>query len=170
MNKKKVLVFIMAIGIILVAVSSLCEKPFAKSFYVNLSGSMPIGVYKAIAGTDYRVGDLVVFDVPATARVVVYGRKMLPEGWPLMKYIAGLRGDSFCVEGNSLFVNEKYFATVLDYDSQGEPLSHMEGCREIGSDEFLPIATHTTQSYDGRYFGAVPLSSIRTRAAPVWTL
>ena len=166
LSYKNIIEYIFKISIVF---SFVCQSYFAKLFYINLSGSIPVGLYRTITGSEHRVGDLVVFDVPAAAQPVVYGRNILPEGWPLMKYIAALHDDIFCVHKKSLFINQKYIAAVLEYDSQGEPLSHVEGCHKIGIDEFLPISTYIPHSYDGRYFGAVPLSSIRARAAPVWT-
>lgn len=168
-SKKKVLVTIMAMGVISFAASLLCADHTKKMFYVNVSGSLPAGLYRAITVVDRRVGDLVVFEVPEKAKAVVYGRKMLPEGWPLIKRIAGLGGDTFCVRDGTLYVNEKYVAPVFECDSHGEPLAHVDGCHTVGADEFLPVSTYIPHSYDGRYFGSVPLSSIKARAAPVWT-
>jgi len=57
------------------------------SYYLNLSSSVPLGLYKIIPQGKIMTGDLVVFDPPQGARSLIYNRHWLPYSWPLIKYV-----------------------------------------------------------------------------------
>jgi conjugative transfer signal peptidase TraF len=134
-------------------------------FFLNLTGSEPRGVYlqRPFDGTLHR-GDLVFMKCPPGFEKFVYGRKWLPNGWPLLKTVRGIPGDCFCVSENDVSVEGKRFGPVFPRDRQGLQLPVIRGCRSIPPHHFLPIATGLENSFDGRYFGAVPDSLITGKA------
>lgn len=142
-----------------------------KLFYLNLSASFPRGIYRIqkFKISDIQPGVVVIFDPPPVARPLIYGRGWLPSGWPLIKYVGAVSGDTYAVEGSRFFINGKHVGQVFTGDSEGKPLSFIKGTVKVKPGEFLPVSTHISNSFDGRYFGPVSLSAIRGKATPVWT-
>ena len=136
--------------------------------FLNLTGSEPRGVYlqRPFDGA-LRRGDLVFMKCPPESEKYVYGRKWLPNGWALLKTVRGTPGDCFCVFDYGVYVEGKRLGPVFSVDRQGLPLPVIRGCRIIQANHFLPIATGNENSFDGRYFGAVPDSLIIGKAVPV---
>jgi len=59
--------------------------------------------------------------------------------------------------------------TARDHDRRGRPLPDWQGCRAIENDTVFLMNRDEPASLDGRYFGAVPVSSIVGRATPFLT-
>ena len=137
-------------------------------FFLNLTGSEPRGVYlqRPFDGTLHR-GDLVFMKCPPGFEKFVYGRKWLPDGWPLLKTVRGVPGDTFCVSETDVSVEGKRLGPVYSYDRQGLPLPVLRGCRRVPAKHFLPIATGLENSFGGRYFGAVDNSLVIGKAVPI---
>jgi len=140
-----------------------------KHHYLNLSPSVPLGLYRIVPPATLAVGDLVVFDPPQGVHRYIYGRRWLPQGWPLIKYVGALPGDTFSVENVSLYINNKYMGPVYDRDNEGNRLPRITGTHTVEPETFLPLSTHISRSFDGRYFGTIELASIKGKALPVWT-
>jgi len=141
-----------------------------KRFWVNLTESEPVGLYRldGLNGITLEVGDMVIMSIPDRYRQYVYGRKWLPAGWPLLKHVGALPGDIYCARNSLFLVNGVLVGPVYLVDSAGLPLPQLQGCREVPEGHFLPIATGVKTSFDGRYMGPVPLSMIRGVARPLW--
>ena len=141
------------------------SKPSSRRFILNLTGSEPRGIYflKPFDGALHR-GDLVFMKCPPGYEKFIYGRKWLPNGWPLLKTVRGIPGDGFCISEMDVSVEGKRLGPVYSYDRQGLPLPVLRGCRRVPAKHFLPIATGLENSFDGRYFGAVPESLITGKA------
>ncbi len=139
-------------------------------YYLNLSRSMPLGVYKFIPfNGDLKVEDLVIFDVPQQARPYVYGRGWLPKGWLLIKKVGALPGEKVTITNDSIKIRDVYVGPVFETDTEGKPLPRLRGSFIIPENHFLPIATYIQNSFDGRYFGPVSKTLIRGKAIPIVT-
>ena len=138
-----------------------------KSYYLNLSPSVPLGVYRLTSSVPLAVGDLVVFDPPEETHPFIYGRHWLPEGWPLIKYIGALQGDTYSQKDDSFFINNTYIGMVYDRDDEGRTLPKITGTHTVEPGMFLPVSPYS-RSFDGRYFGTVPVNSIKGKASPFW--
>jgi type IV secretory pathway protease TraF len=99
-------------------------------FFLNLTGSEPRGIYflKPFDGSLHR-GDLVFMKCPPGFETFVYGRKWLPNEWPLLKTVRGVPGDPFCVSETDVSVEGKRFGPVFSFDRQGLSLPILRGCR-----------------------------------------
>jgi len=156
-------------GVVFVFLSLLIKNIPQKSMYFNLSSSTPLGLYRVTSPANIKVGDLVIFYPPKGAHPFIYGRRWLPDGWPLLKSVGALEGDIYCVLDDSFFINRKYVGPVFKRDREGMVLPSPSGCHNVGRETFLPVSTHITHSFDGRYFGPVAMAAIRGKAIPVWT-
>jgi len=158
----------MTAGVALLLLSFPTSK-LQKQYYLNLSPSVPLGLYRMTPSVTLAVGDLVVFDPPQRVRTYIYGRRWLPQGWPLIKYVGALHGETYSVDENSLYINGRYVGPVYSQDDEGHPLPQITGTHTVEPGTFLPLSTHISRSFDGRYFGTVELTSIKGKALPVWT-
>ena len=111
---------------------------------------------------------MVILSIPDRFRIYTYKRKWLPAGWPLLKHVGAVPGDVFCCEGSTFSINGVPIGPVYASDSEGLPLPHLEGCRQVPAGHFLPVATGIKTSFDGRYMGPVPMSEIRGLVRPIW--
>jgi conjugative transfer signal peptidase TraF len=148
-----------------------CATLFGKRYWLNLTSSEPLGVYR-IERLERGVqrGDLVIMNVPERFKQYVYGRRWLPDGWPLLKHVGAIPGDLFCLTDSSLQINGVLIGPVYPVDSESLPLPRVEGCRQVAEGYFLPVATGLKHSFDGRYMGPVSLLEIRGLARPIWVL
>jgi conjugative transfer signal peptidase TraF len=137
-------------------------------YYLNLSNSEPWGIYRLTPFDGHLVtGELVIMEVPVQARPYVYGRGWLKEGGSLLKGIGAVPGDQVMITSGGILINQHYFGPVFKQDSQGKPLPELRGSFRIQPGYFLPLATAIPNSFDGRYFGPVPLRLIVGKAKPV---
>jgi type IV secretory pathway protease TraF len=114
-------------------------------------------------------GETILMRCPKGFEKYLYGRKWLPEGWPLFKTVGAVPGDTFCVSRELFTVQGKTVGPVYQTDREGLPLPVLRGCRAVRENHFLPVATGLKSSFDGRYFGTVPVSLIIGTARPVLT-
>lgn len=145
---------------------------------VNWSSSAPLGLYGEVRAPLSR-GSLVAVCLPA--RIGRIGRALgyLARGGcsvgasPVLKRIAGMPGDEIELSPRLLVVNGRVMNrnVVLEVDSRGRPLAHVPfGHRTLAADEVWLLGVHPERSWDSRYFGPVPLSSIVAIARPLLTL
>lgn len=140
-----------------------------KKYWLNLTESEPVGLYRLDRlDRSVRAGDMVIMSIPAQFHRYVYGRRWIPEGWPLLKHVGAVSGDLLCFRDSFFLINGIPVAPVYPVDGEGLPLPHLTGCRRVPEGYFLPVATGTKTSFDGRYMGPVSLSEILGLARPIW--
>jgi conjugative transfer signal peptidase TraF len=129
----------------------------------NGSDSSPIGLYRVTAPSNLMRGETVIAWPPPGARRLASDRRYLPSTVPLVKRVAGVRGDRICGIGASVFVNGEVAAERRGEDSLGRPLPSWTGCQALQPGEYL-LLTENGASFDGRYFGVTAASDILGRA------
>lgn len=136
-------------------------------YWLNVGSSEAIGLYRLekFSGKHVR-GEMVIMRVPPAFEQYVYGRGWLPNGWPLLKHVAAVTGDTYCI-GAAISVNGKELGPVYRADADGFPLPYRPGCRRVPKEHFLPIAVRIKSSFDGRYMGPVHISFIEGVARPI---
>lgn len=165
----KAILFMMITSIILVFAMYIVSIFTRDRYYVNLSPSLPYGLYKISAPINLKKGDIIIFAPPDHLKSYIYKRHWLPDGWPLMKQIGAMAGDNYCINKDQQFlINGRYVGPVFKYDSQGLPLPKIIGCHTVEPQTILPVATNILNSFDGRYFGTIPLNIISGKAVPIY--
>ncbi len=149
--------------------AALALGPSVPSFVWNASASAPLGLYRVEQTKGLRKGDLVLAWPPESARRLANNRGYLPESVPLTKRIAAMAGDTVCGRHSLLLINGWVAAIQLPADPQGRPLPPWTGCRVLGADEVLLLMAEVSHSFDGRYFGPIPTSSVLGKLVPIWT-
>lgn len=130
---------------------------------VNVTASLPLGLYRLCPDTPGR-GDYVSFCLEGEYAALALDRGYVgpgvcPSGLrPLLKQVAGLSGDVVKAAG----------LHILEADSLNRPLTSALRDGRIPHGMALVLAPHGG-SYDGRYFGLVPVASLQ-KVEPVFVL
>lgn len=135
----------------------------------NVSASVPLGLYVTTPVQGLRVGELVAVRPPQKLATFMASRHYLGAGVPMLKHIAALPGQSVCRRRLQIRIDGRPVTSARLADSRGRPLPGWRGCHRVTDDEVFLLNTTVSDSFDGRYFGAVPRSTVIGRAVPIWT-
>lgn len=129
-------------------------------FVLNPSPSAPVGLYVTIPG-DVREGEWVIYDTNGIDFPIDVPRY-------LVKYVCHLGEGRFQLEGKNVYLDDRLVATRQITDLRSEDLlQDVSGDIDEG-DAFLLNPVHIN-SFDSRYYGAVPRSRL-TRAVLLWEM
>ncbi|WP_136616929.1 MULTISPECIES: S26 family signal peptidase [Mesorhizobium] len=167
MRMRATIIVAMFGGAVLVAAPAWIDHP--PKLIWNASASVPVGLYRVEPVDRIGVSDIAVVMPPKPLADLLAQREYLPNGVPLLKHVLALGGTMVCRRGGSIIVYGVAFGRALERDSRGRPLPGWQGCRIIADCEVFLMNWHSADSFDGRYFGPLPLNSIIGRAVPVWT-
>lgn len=146
MNKKYL--FVSLAGCSLIGFSFLTPK----KLILNLTESVPLGLYCVQDAMVIDRGSLIVF--------------RFQERW-LIKEVAGVSGDLFCVSPSGDFsVNGKFIGKAKAKDGYGKKLARVEGCQKVAADEWVVLG-YGDRSFDSRYFGTIKSHQILGKAIRV---
>lgn len=144
----------------------------------NLTPSVPGGLYLANQNsTALSRGQIVSFFPHNAAAEHGFKRGWIKPGGAYIKRVAALAGDMVCVDAelavatNGVGEPATYtrFGPVAEADREGRPLPHeLSGCTRVPSGYFLPVGDALPNSFDGRYYGFVPVDKITARLFPLW--
>ena len=162
----KPLLLTMLIGIVAVALPQNGQRAI---FLWNASASVPTGLYAVEPIGVVGVPELVVVEPPEPLAAYLNERGYLPRGVPLLKRVFALGGDTVCREGSAIVAFDTRYEIVRELDSSGRPLPVWRGCTTLADDEVFLMNWDAADSFDSRYFGPLPLSTIIGRAVPLWT-
>lgn len=163
-------VFVIAILMLLADICHL-QLPRQDILYYNETASLPRGIYLRIPAMTIERGDIVVYDPPAAVLQVAIQRGYTQHSDArLLKRVGAVAGDAYSVgDQGSFCINGEYIGQMRQTDSLDRPLPQLpQGSYTVPDGEFLPIGD-TTRSFDGRYTGTVPLTSIRAVVIPIFT-
>ena len=136
--------------------------------YYNGSASEPTGWYLVVPWLrPLRHGDKVLLRVPPDMEAYAFGRGWMRSDEPMLKTVYGLPGDRFSIDAREIRVNGAAVGEIRASDSQGLPLPALRGDFAVPPEHILPLALNRPNSFDGRYFGAVPATLIRHRVIPL---
>lgn len=147
-------------------------------FILNLTESMPVGLYSPIQYSRAKPGDIVVFCPPEREPFVTAVRR----GYlsrsngacaitPLMKIVAAGPGDRAVISRSGIIVNGKPIPGTEQYpnDPSGRPLPRYKFDGVLKKSEYF-VTTPQKMSFDSRYFGKINENQIITKVKPILTL
>ena len=156
-----------AFATLLVATVSFVPMPVELIW--NASASTPIGLYDLAPPRDLKVGDLVAIMPPAPLADFMVGRSYIGRDVPLLKHVAALPGQRVCRFGPRVTVDGVHLADALGHDSLSRALPVWNGCRRIAKGQLFLMNSSVRDSFDGRYFGALPTRNVIGEAMPIYT-
>lgn len=156
-----------ACAVLAVAVPANSVMP--KLLLWNASASVPIGLYTLRPADNPEIADLVVVVPPEQLAAYLAERRYLALGVPLLKRVAALSGQRVCRNGMTISVDGAPLANARGRDGSDRLLPTWQGCRVLSDAEVFLVNWQAADSFDGRYVGSLPRSSIIARAVPLWT-
>jgi conjugative transfer signal peptidase TraF len=135
----------------------------------NASESVPIGLYRLRPIGRLAVTELVAVLPPEPTATFLADGNYLPRNVPMLKRVLALPGQTVCREHLTITVDQIAMGVARERDSQGRPLPIWQGCRLLADGEVFLMNWQSVNSLDGRYFGALPTTSIIGKAEPLWT-
>jgi conjugative transfer signal peptidase TraF len=166
MSRRTGTLAIAALGVGLTSIPPL-DPPF---LIWNASASVPIGLYAVAQPTGLRLADLAAVAPPEPLAKFLADRGYLPRGVPLLKHVLALSGQSVCRNSFTVTIDGTAIGEARERDSRSRPLPSWKGCRVVSADEVFLMNPRSADSFDGRYFGPLPISSVIGRAIPLWTI
>ena len=142
-------------------------KPYLRVVY-NASDSVPRGWYRIVPAHSLPVGSIVLVGLPADVSMLAAQRGYLPERIPLLKRVAAVAPQQVCSAQQHVTIDGVVVATVLAVDSLGRTLPVWQQCRALREGELFLLSTTHPASFDSRYFGPVPITSMLGVAHPLW--
>ncbi len=141
---------------------------------IQASNSMPKGLYLVFANHEpaehitYQRGEVVVFSPPSSILPFLKARHWISKNDWMMKKVMGVPGDLVCLKEHIVWINGNPVGSVLDQDREHRALPQLKFCRKLSQDEYFAMSNYIEHSFDSRYFGVIPSSSIIGKAFPLW--
>ncbi len=112
-------------------------------FVINVTESMPRGLYQIVKDDNISKNDLIIFTIPNKSE-------------QLLKKVVAVENDFVVVNSKGVYVNHTLLpnSKIFNVDSNGNPLTPHLLDQVLKPGEFLALGEHI-QSYDGRYFGII---------------
>jgi len=159
---------VISIGCVLASATVFAALPHI--FFFNTSKSLPVGLYVRIPGDEYEKGDYIVYEPDEGTKSLVrrYGWNDNPGTF--LKIVGGVAGDKYSVEESTRFftVGDKFIGIAYETDTKGHQLPQISGEFTVEEGQILPIGTDP-RSFDGRYTGTIPITSIKAKVKPLLT-
>jgi conjugative transfer signal peptidase TraF len=145
---------------------------------LNLTGSLPVGLYMEIQGVPER-GSIVLACLPLDVAVFARERGYVPRGdrcpgrtAPVGKTVMAIVGDTVTVSAIGLEVNGHPIPNSRPraFDTHGRPLTSAPvGRSVVSAGNAWLVSSYTPLSFDSRYFGAIETRSLIAVVRPLWT-
>jgi conjugative transfer signal peptidase TraF len=129
---------------------------------------VPIGLYIVGRATQLQIDDLAVVTPPEDVAAFLADGGYLPRGVPLLKRVLALPGQTVCRIGRTITVDSIAVGDARERDSHGRALRLWQGCRVVAEGDVFLMNRQSADSFDGRYFGPLPIASVVGRAKPLW--
>ena len=134
----------------------------------NTTPSVPVGLYWLAPLDRIAIGDLVAVQPPEALARFLAARGYLPDGAPLLKHVVAVAPTEVCREGDVILVAGQPLGTVHAQDRLGRALPRWQGCHRLAEGEVFLMNPAAPDSLDGRYFGALPVTTLTARLRPIW--
>lgn len=143
----------------------------AFDLHLNVTDSMPVGIWTRKPLGNIERGTLVTFCLPRSATEnISLTPGDCPDTYtaPLLKPIAAIEGDTVQIkEGHPARVNGKEIPNTIARPSMQ---SWPTGEYTVKPGEVWVLSSYNHKSYDSRYFGPVSVSTIQGEAVPLLVL
>ena len=171
MTMRRMTLLAMLAGMALIALP--VWNPPAVRVIWNASASVPVGLYRIVPldvseGDRLDITDLAVVMPPDDLAGFLGERRYLRRGLPLLKRVLALSGTTVCRNGTEVAAYGMTYGQARERDGQGRSLPLWQGCQKIAEGEAFFMNWDSPDSFDSRYFGPLPLSTVVGRAIPLW--
>lgn len=166
-----------SLAVFTIAAFSLMAAAHISGLRFNTTKSIPVGFYWTSKDLP-DVGSYVMFCPPEKeAFLLARDRGYLTTGFCagnfgyMMKKILAAKNDTVKVDADGVYVNSNLLelSKPLKVDGVGRPMPRFsESVYKLKNDELLLMSDVSSTSFDGRYFGPVNKSQIKTVIKPIF--
>jgi type IV secretory pathway protease TraF len=114
------------------AIAVTADSGTVPRFVWNVSGSVPIGLYRVRPARHLAIAALAVVYPPEPLATWLAEGHYLPRGVPLLKPILALAGQTVCRIDPVITIDGRNRGAAREQDHRGRPLPVWQGCRVIG--------------------------------------
>lgn len=164
---------------LVISVATMVWGSSAAPVRINWTGSAPMGLYAIAVETPITRTDLVVVCLQGAVAGRGRARGYLAAGScpngvsPILKQVVATAGDEVELRSDGLAINGQVIdrSHRLVEDSLGRPLEALPlGRSVVREGEIWVLGVYRARSWDSRYFGPIPVSSVVGVARPILTL
>jgi len=150
---------------------------------INLSPSIPIGIYVArpLRANEHNIARGALVAICLDHPLAAWGRSRgylrrgsCPDGSsPVGKPVFATEGDTIGVTRDGLSRNHVHISRTrpLDVDATGHRLPRVPPGRYlVAPDEIWIVSTYDPRSWDSRYYGPVRLTTVISLLRPLWVI
>ena len=149
---------------------------FEIGFMVNMSASLPRGLYRRVDAPAMR-GAIVIVCLPAGIAALGRSRAYLHRGScpdeseAVGKRVVAITGDRVAAGPDGVYVNGRHLpgSERLSRDSAGRPMASVDRPDLPLQPAELWLMGDDPRSWDSRYFGPVQVDAVVAVVEPVWT-
>lgn len=136
-----------------------------KIFVINISSSIPIGIYKIEKIQEYKINDIVNFSTENYLQIKEYKGSI--KNINFCKYIVALEKDKISLLENYLYINDVRKGLIKEKDGLNNKLPQLDKTEfHIKEDEVFLLGDND-YSFDSRYYGPIKKKDILYKLVPV---
>ena len=136
-----------------------------KYLVLNISSSIPTGIYKVDKSTDFKRGDIVTFSTKRYKDILDYPGSI--KNITFSKYIAGISGNYIRIENNKIYVNNKEKGNIFKVDGLNNRLPQLKEKEYIVKEDEVFVLGTNDKSFDSRYYGCIKKSDVIYKLVPL---
>ena len=136
-----------------------------KYLVLNISSSIPTGIYKVDKSIDFKRGDIVTFSTKRYKDILDYPGSI--KNITFSKYVAGISGDYIRIENNKIYVNNKEKGNIFKVDGLNNRLPQLKEKEYIVKEDEVFVLGTNDKSFDSRYYGCIKKSDVIYKLVPL---
>lgn len=147
---------------------------WVNDYYINISGSIPKGIYRLSPAHEPKRNDLVMVCLPesisrnAFQHGYIFSGKCHGKYAPVGKYVAALAHDIVSIGNDGISVNQVHLSYSRPHNIPR--INHLFVVNRILKNSEILLYSPKSNSYDSRYFGIADTSWIIGKIEPVWLI
>ena len=146
---------------------------FTHFFVINISPSMPIGLYIKKSPSNIKQGDMVIACLPESLARSAYNAGIIHKSpvcahgyQPLLKQMIATAHDVVVSDHQTIMVNDKHYIAPINTN---RAVLNTRGTSDFKKNGvWLYGAGYPQNSWDSRYFGALDESNIQSAVRALW--
>ena len=165
-RRRAAVIILVVAGVVALALIGACRL-LASRVTLNVTTSMPAGLYWLRPGARVERGTVVMFACPPAMHSIVAARHYLPATFSSSSASSRSPATASASTATGTSSATSRSSSIATHDHLGRPLGPFLFCGIVPAGAVF-VAAHGDSSLDSRYFGPVPISGL-TPAVPLWT-
>lgn len=138
-----------------------------KIFVINISSSIPVGIYKIEKIKGYKINDIVGFCTENYPQIKEYKGSI--KNISFCKYIGALEKDKINLLENYLYINDTKKGLIKERDGLNNKLPQLAKIEFYIKEDEVFLLGDNDYSFDSRYYGPIKKKDILYKLVPIIT-